>query len=66
MTAGDLAELQLIREAHGEAGELIANVYEALPGVMAHHFLEYGYWTQMDIIERLRQVLKEEGEAQWP
>ncbi len=53
------AELKLIREVHGERGELIANVYEALPGTMAYHFLRYGFWTQLELIERLREVLKE-------
>lgn len=54
----DEAEVKLIREVHGETGELIANLYEALPGVMAHHFLKYDYWTQVDLIKRFREALK--------
>jgi len=57
MRLNDEAKLQVVHEAHGEAGELIAALYEVLPGVMAHHFLTYSFWTQMELIGRLREVL---------
>ncbi len=50
--------IQLIKDAHGATGDLIARVHEALPPVMAHHLLSYDYWTQMAFIERLRKVLE--------
>ena len=55
----DRDKLKVIREAHGETGGLIARLYEALPPVMAHRWLEYDYWTQMKYIGSLREALSE-------
>jgi len=57
----DERKVQVIREAHGETGAVIIAVYEALPPVMAHRWLEYDYWTQVGHIERLRTALKDGG-----